>query len=111
MSPLEGAQKGGERLCDDLPESESAAPRVRAQRPHRAHRKLERDGHRRFDGGNRGAQCRGLLEIAVRLPARQGKLVFELPSGIRDLAFLCKEPVSGVEQPGLVRFRRSSHVT
>jgi len=93
---MQGAEKCGERLCDDLPECESTAPCVRAQRSHAAHRQFERDRHRRFDGGNRGAQCGGLLEVAVCLPPRQGKLVFELPGGSHDLGLLRKEPMSRV---------------
>jgi len=93
---MEGAEKCGERLCDDLPECEPTAPRVRAERTHEAHREFEGDGHGRFDGRNRGAQCGGLLEIAIRLPPRQRKLVLELPGRIRDLRPLRKEPVGNV---------------
>ena len=93
---MEGAEKCGERLCDDLPEWEPTAPRVRAERAHDAHREFERDGHRRFDGGNRSTQCGGLLEVAVRLPPRQRKLALELPCRLRDLRLLNEEPVRGV---------------
>jgi len=93
---MEGAEKCGERLCDDLPECEATAPRVRAERAHQAHREFEGDGHGRFDGGNRGAQCGGLLEIAVRLAPRQRKLVLELPCRFRGLGLPPKEPVGGV---------------
>ena len=93
---MEGAEKCGQRLGDDLSECQSAAPRVRAKRAHNAYREFEGDSYGRFDGRNRGAQCGGLLEIAVRLPPRQGKLVFELPGCIRDLGLLRKEPMSSV---------------
>lgn len=93
---MEGAEKCGERLCDDLSECEPTAPCVRAERAHHAHREFECDGHGRFDGGNRGGQCCGLLEVAVRLPPRQRKLVLELPCRIRDLGLLRKEPIGRV---------------
>ena len=108
---MEGAEKCGESLCHALPECESAAPRVRAERAHHAHRELECDDHCRFDNGNRGAQCGGLLEVAVRLPSRQRKLGLELPRRIRNLGLLSEEPIRSVLQSGLVRLRRSSHVT
>ena len=93
---MEGAEKCGERPCDDLSECQSTAPRVRAERAHDAHREFECDSYGRFDRRNRGAQCGGLLQVAVRLPPRQGKLVFELPGCIRDLGLLRKEPMSSV---------------
>lgn len=93
---MEGAEKCGERLCDDLSECESTAPRVRTERAHQAHREFECDGHGRFDGGHRGAQCGGLLEIAVRLAPRQRKLGLELPCRLRGLGLLSKEPVGSV---------------
>ncbi len=93
---MEGAEKCGERLCDDLPQCDSTASRVRAERAHQAHWEFEGDGHGRFDGGNGGAQCGSLLEVAVRLPPRQGKLVLELPRRIRDFGLLSKEPIRGV---------------
>jgi len=93
---MEGAEKCGERLCDGLPECEPTAPRVRAERTHQAHWEFEGDGHGRFDGSNRGTQCGGLLEVAVRLPPRQGKLVLELPCRIRHRGLLSQEPVGGV---------------
>lgn len=93
---MEGAEKCGQRLCDDLPESESTAPRVRAERAHQAHWEFEGDGHRQFDGWNRRAQCGGLLEIAVRLAPRQRKLVLELPCRLRGRGLLSTEPVGSV---------------
>ena len=93
---MEGAKKGRERLCDDLPECEPTAPRGRAERSHHAHRQFECDGHCRFDGGNRGAQCGGLFEVAVRLPSRQRKLVLELPCRIRNLGLPIEEAIGGV---------------
>lgn len=93
---MEGAEKCGERLGDDLPECESTAPRVRAERAHQAHREFEGDGDCRFGGGNGGAQRGGLREVAIRLSPRQRKLVLELPCRIRDLGLLCKEPIGGV---------------
>ena len=108
---MEGAEKCSERLGDDLPECQPTAPRVRAERAHDAHREFECDSDGRFDGGNRGAQYGGLLQVAVCLPPRQGKLVFELPGCIRDLGLLRKEPMSSIQKAGLVRLRRSSHET
>ena len=93
---MEGAEKCGERLCDDLPECESTAPRVRPERAHQAHREFECDGDGRFDGGNRGAQCGGLLEIAVRLAPRQCKLALELPGRLRGLGLLSKQPMGSI---------------
>ena len=93
---MEGAEKCGERLGDDLSEGESTAPRVRAERAHQAHRKFEGDRHGRFDGRNRGAQCGGLLEVAVGLPPRQRELVLELPCRIRHFGPLNQEPVGSV---------------
>ena len=93
---MEGAEKCCERLCDDLSECESTAPRVRAEHAHQAHRELEGDGHGRFDSRNRGTQCCGVLEIALRLAPRQRKLVLELPCRRRDLGLLGKEPVGSV---------------
>ena len=93
---MEGAEKCGERLCDDLSECEPTPPRVCAKRAHGAHREFEGDGHRRFDGRNGGAQCGGLLEVAVRLPPRQRKFVLELACRIRHLALLRQEPVGSV---------------
>lgn len=93
---MEGAEKGGERLCDDLPECQPTAPRVRAERTHQTDREFEGDGHRRFDGGNRGTQCGGFFEVAIRLSARQRKLVLELPCCIRDLGLPSEQPVGGV---------------
>ena len=93
---MEGAEKCRDRLGDDLPEGESTAPRVRAERPHQAHREFEGDGHSRLDRRDRGAQCGGLLEIAVRLASRQRELVLELPCGLRRFGPLSKEPVGSV---------------
>ena len=108
---MEGAEKRGERLRDDLPECEPTPPRVRAKRTHRAHREFERDGDRRFDSGKRGAQCGGFLEVAICLPPRQRKRVLELACRIRHLGPLSQEPVGSVYQAGLVRLGCSSHVT
>ena len=108
---MEGAEKCGERLCDDLPECQPTAPRVRAERAHHAHREFEGDGDGWFDGWNWGVQCGGLLDVAVRLPPRQRKLVLESPCRLRDLGLLSKEPVGSVQKSRLVRLRRSSHVT
>ena len=93
---MEGAEKCRERLCHDLPECEAAAPRVRAERAYHAHRQFERNGHCRFDGGNRGVQCGGLFEIALRLPSRQRKLILELPGGIRNLGLPGQQAKGGV---------------
>lgn len=93
---MEGAEKCGERLGDDLSECEPTAPPVRAERAHDAHREFEGDGDCRFDGRNRGAQCGGLLQVAVCLPPRQRKLVLELPCRIGHLGPLNQEPVSRV---------------
>ena len=93
---MEGAEKGGERLCDDLAECQPTAPRVRAERAHDAHREFEGDSHCRFDGGNRGAQCCGLLEVAICLAPRQRELVLELPCRLRDLRLLNEKPMGSV---------------
>lgn len=95
---MESAEQGDERLCDDLPKCEPTASSVRAQRADQAHREFEGDSHGRFDGGHRGAQCSGLLEIAVRLASRQRELVLELPCRLRSLGPLSKKPVGSVEQ-------------
>jgi hypothetical protein len=93
---MEGAEKRRERLGDDLSECQSTAPRVRAERMHDAHRKFECDRDCRFDGRNRGAQCCGLLQVAVCLPPRQRELVLELPGRIGHLGLLNQEPVGSV---------------
>lgn len=93
---MEGAEKCGERLGNDLSECQSTAPRVRAQRAHDAHRKFECDRYGWFDGRNWAAQCGGLLEVAVCLPSRQRKLVLELPCRIGHLGLLNQEPVRSI---------------
>ncbi len=93
---MEGAEKCSERLGDDLPECQPTAPRVRAERAHDAHREFECDSDGRFDGGNRGAQYGGLLQVAVCLPPRQRELVLQLPCRIGYLGLLNQEPVGSV---------------
>ena len=63
---------------------------------HAARVTIERNGHCRFDGGNRGVQCGGLFEIALRLPSRQRKLILELPGGIRNLGLPGQQAKGGV---------------
>ena len=108
---MEGAKKSRQRLCNDLPECEAAAPRVRAKRTDQAHRQFEGDGHRRFDGGHRSAQCGGLFEVAIGLASRQRKLVLELPCRVRNLGLPIEEAIGSVHQAGFVGLRRSRHVT
>ena len=108
---MEGAEKRSQRLCDDLPKCEPTAARVHTEGMHNAQREFERDRHHRLDRGHRSTQCRGLLEIAIRLPSRQRKLVGQLLGRIGGVDLLSEETVRRVQQPRFVRFGRSRHVT
>ena len=56
-------------------------------------------------------QCRGLLKVPVRLPARQRTGGGEVPCGIGHDGLLGKQAICDIQQARLVRLRRSGHVT